>query len=126
MNIKSKTSLSKIKRPIQESDVSDRLTQLEKRGLTVNCHVIRELLVEHLREIRPVLAWWLFFYPWGGECSTNVYTSPVVQPVTLLYTIFLQKRFPFRILSIDKWYPFHMSCLELCIPFDCRKCTVYK
>ena len=26
-----------------------------------------------------------------------------------------------RISSIDKWHPFHIPCLELCIPF---KCTV--
>ena len=30
-----------------------------------------------------------------------------VQPLALLYTIFNRKRYPFRIPSIDKWYPFH-------------------
>ena len=64
--------------------------------------------------------------PSPGEYSTNVYTHPVVQHLTLLYTFFfLRKRFPFRISSIDKWHPFHIYCLELCIPFDCRKCTVF-
>ena len=33
--------------------------------------------------------------------------------------------YPFRILSINKWYPFHRPCLELCIPFNCFKCTVF-
>ena len=33
----------------------------------------------------------------------------------------------FHIPSIDKchkWYPFHIPCLERCIPFNCCKCTV--
>ena len=31
---------------------------------------------------------------------------------------FSRKRYPFRIpSSIDKWYPFHIPCLELSIPF---------
>ena len=28
--------------------------------------------------------------------------------------------------SIDKWYPFHIPSLELCISFKCCKCTVFK
>ena len=35
---------------------------------------------------------------------------------------FSRKRYPLRIPSIDKWCPFHIPCLELCIPF---KCTVF-
>ena len=46
-------------------------------------------------------------------------------PLTLLYIIFHKKRYSFRIPSIDKWYPFHIPCSELCIPFDCCKCTVF-
>ena len=38
---------------------------------------------------------------------------------------FSRKRYPFRIPSIDKWYLFHIPCFELCIPFNCFKCTVY-
>ena len=37
---------------------------------------------------------------------------------------FSRKRYPFRILSIDKSYLFHIPCLKLCIPFNCCKCTV--
>ena len=37
---------------------------------------------------------------------------------------FSRERYLFRILSIDKWYPFLIPCLELCIPFHCCKCTV--
>ena len=35
---------------------------------------------------------------------------------------FSRKRYPFHIPSIsDKWCPFQIPCLELCIPFDCCK-----
>ena len=41
---------------------------------------------------------------------------------------FSRKRYSFRITipSIDKWYPFHIPHLELCIPlsFNCCKCIV--
>ena len=37
---------------------------------------------------------------------------------------FPRKRCPFRRPSIDKWYPFHIPCLELFILFNCCKCTV--
>ena len=38
---------------------------------------------------------------------------------------FWQKRYPFRTLSVDKSYPLYIPCLELCIPFNCCKCTVF-
>ena len=39
---------------------------------------------------------------------------------------FSRKRYPFRIpSSIDKWYPFHITCLELSNPFYCCKCTIF-
>ena len=34
-----------------------------------------------------------------------------------LYIPFHEKGAPFSTPSIDKWYPFHIPCLELCIPF---------
>ena len=39
---------------------------------------------------------------------------------------FSRKRYSFSIPSIDKWYPFHIPRLELCIPlsFNCWKCIV--
>ena len=46
-------------------------------------------------------------------------------PYPIMY-YFWQKRYPFRIPSIDKWYPFHIPCLGLCIPFNCCKCTVFE
>ena len=38
---------------------------------------------------------------------------------------FSRKRYPFRIPSTDKWYSFHIPCLELCIPLNYRKCTAF-
>ena len=62
-----------------------------------------------------------------AENSTNVYTQrlrPEVQPHPLPFYIpfFTKKgkalgtRLPFRIPSTGKWYPFYITCLELCIP----------
>ena len=39
------------------------------------------------------------------------------------YIPFFTKKVPL-IPSIDKWYPFHKPCLELCIPLNCCICTV--
>ena len=41
------------------------------------------------------------------------------------YIQFFTKKNLFRIPSIDKWYPFHVPCLELCISFNCCKCTAF-
>ena len=38
---------------------------------------------------------------------------------------FWQRSPPFRIPSIDKWYPFHTPSIELCIPFNNCKCIVF-
>ena len=54
---------------------------------------------------------WLIF---AKRICTEV---QVVQPLTVLHTIFCQKRYSFRIPFIDKWHPFHIPCLELYIPF---------
>ena len=42
-------------------------------------------------------------------------------------TPFFTKKVPLMhtFYKIDKWYPFHILCLELCIPFNCCKCTVF-
>ena len=50
---------------------------------------------------------------------------PRVQPFTL-YITFLTEKVPFGIPSIDKWYPFLMPSLELCIRFNCYECTAIK
>ena len=40
---------------------------------------------------------------------------------------FSRKREPCRICipSFGKWYPFHIPCLELCIPLNCCKFTIF-
>ena len=37
---------------------------------------------------------------------------------------FSMNKVPLSYTSIDKWYPFHKPCLELCIPLNCCICTV--
>ena len=46
-------------------------------------------------------------YPSNWISSEVVLKKMFYQPLTLLYTIFHEKGTP-----IDKWYPFHISCLE--------------
>ena len=83
-----------------------------------------------------VFAWSFFcwccclsmFFKAFTKCATNFHTgdapprSPT--PYPFLYH-FSRKRYPFSIPSTDTWYPFHTSCLELSIPFNCCKCTVF-
>ena len=62
---------------------------------------------------------------WGSICKRSP-PSPV-QPLTLFLYYFWQKRYPFRITSIDKWYTFHVHSLELYIPFNTSCiCTVFE
>ena len=52
----------------------------------------------------------------GGGYSTNFYLGtlrPEVQPLTLLYIIFLRKRYPFRIPSVDKVVPLSHTLFTL-------------
>ena len=44
----------------------------------------------------------------GGSTSRS-------NPLHFIYH-FSRKTYPFRIHPIDKWYPFHKLCLEVCIP----------
>ena len=48
----------------------------------------------------------------GGECSKKFYGSN-------------PSSFYIPLLTENKWYPFHLPCLELCIIFKCCKCTVF-
>ena len=48
----------------------------------------------------------------GGECSKKFYGSN-------------PSPFYIPLLTENKWYPFHLPCLELCIIFKCCKCTVF-
>ena len=61
----------------------------------------------------------------GGGVSTSFYTRrlrPEVQPLTPLYTIFHEKSTRFVYLLLYIFY--RIPCLELCILFNCCKCTV--
>ena len=56
----------------------------------------------------------------GGGWAVNKFTGRLrseVQPVTLFVYYFSRKRSPFRVPSIDKYYSFHIPCLELLHPF---------
>ena len=56
---------------------------------------------------------------WGGTQQIFIRSGSVAKsnPFPFMYH-FSRKRYPFRIpSSIDKWYPFHIPCLELSIPF---------
>ena len=56
---------------------------------------------------------------WGvlNKFLYGVAPSRSPTPFPFIYH-FSRKRYPFRIpSSIDKWYPFHIPCLELSIPF---------
>ena len=67
------------------------------------------------------------FHPGEGGGAVNKFTGRLrseVQPVTLFVYHFSRKRSPFRVPSIDKYYSFHIPCLELFIPFYCCKWMV--
>ena len=70
------------------------------------------------------------FLPEGGTQQTFIRegSAPRFNLWYLFIYHFSRKSYPFCIPSIDKWYPFHMNilCLELCIPFNCCKCTFFK
>ena len=67
--------------------------------------LISYLLLVNVNFTRGVLNKFLY-----GEASPRGPT-----PYPFIYH-FSRKRSPFRIPSIDKWNPFHIPCLELCIP----------
>ena len=43
---------------------------------------------------------------------------PEIQPLTLLYTFFWQKQYPFLVPFIDEWYSFHVPSLQFHIRFN--------
>ena len=64
---------------------------------------------------------------WGSIYKRKSPPPSPVQPLTLFLYYFWQKRFLFRIPSIDKWYTFHVHSLELYIPFNTSCiCTVFE
>ena len=85
------------------------------------------------------------FPGWGKASLSSIYTNkkgkhgvrrglskvlhgrlrPKVQPLFYI-NHFWQKRYSFLKPSFDKWNSFHIPCLELCISFNCCKCTLFK
>ena len=67
----------------------------------------------------------------GGEggYSAKFYTMRLrveASPVPFIYLHhFWQKRNPVRILSIDRWYTFYIPSVQLCIPFNCCKFSLF-
>ena len=55
----------------------------------------------------------------GGVLPEVLYEEAPPQGPTPFFCMyhFRQKRYPFCILSSDKWYPFHIPNFECCIPF---------
>ena len=53
-----------------------------------------------------------------GEAPLALRSNPL--PFSRIY-LFCTKRVPLSntLIAIDKWYPFHIPCLRLCILFDC-------
>ena len=47
-------------------------------------------------------------------------------PLPFYIPFLIKKKYPFgSIPSIDKWCPFHIPSLQLCISFNCCKCTFF-
>ena len=59
---------------------------------------------------------------WGTQQMLMLEGSaPRSNPLPFYIIFFTKNQYPLRTPSIDKWYPFHIPCLEHCI--YC-KCTV--
>ena len=56
----------------------------------------------------------------GGECSKKFYMGDAMP-----WGPSNPSPFYIPLLTENKWYPFHLPCLELCIIFKCCKCTVF-
>ena len=69
------------------------------------------------------LAWASWFQGGGGGGGGEGTQQRSSAPPFIYH--FSRKRYPFRIPTIDKWYSFHIPCLELCIPLNYRKCTAF-
>ena len=66
--------------------------------------------------------------PPQGRCTQQMFIRGGSAPrsnILPFYIPFFTKKVPLSHPAIDKWYPFHIHCLELCIPFNCCKCTVF-
>ena len=77
------------------------------------------------------LAGWAIKISKEGEGEGGTFSAerlcPGVQSLTLSYTLFDCEVNPFRIPFIDKWYTFSHAYqfLEVCMPYNCCKCTTF-
>ena len=67
-----------------------------------------------------------------GEGTQQIFirggSAPSSNPLQLpFYVPFFTRKVPLSCTFYWQilWYPFHIPCLELCIPFNCCKCTVF-
>ena len=62
----------------------------------------------------------------GGGVNQPIFirggSTPRLNPFSPFMYHFLRKRAPF---PVDKWHPFHIPCVELCILFNYCKCTAF-
>ena len=78
-----------------------------------SCLLVHCYFLDNLRNRLPLET--------GGSQQNFILGGLTPYPFTYHFS---QKRYPFHV-SIDKWYPFHIPCLELCSPFNCCKCTLF-
>ena len=70
--------------------------------------------------------------PRGGgipQQSFILWSSALRSSSLPFYIFLLREKIPLPypwVPSIDKWYPFQIPSLELCITFSCCQCTVFK
>ena len=113
LNTKKKSSwvIPKVVAVVCESFPSQRLSQI-LNGVFTKAVVTRASRLRKWSLGEPRL--------WGRGCFMRV-DSGVLSPHHFIYHFW--RKYPFRIPFINKWYPFHIPCLELCIAFKCC-CTV--
>ena len=80
-----------------------------------------------IRFISKIFSGWALFWGGGGGYSSKFHTGRIWPRANLLpfyiHVPFLTVKVPLLLPSIHNWYPFHIPSLELCIPFNCYKCT---
>ena len=64
----------------------------------------------------------------GGSLKNFLYgeAPPPNCPTPCAFMDYWRTRNYLRIPSVDKWYPLHVPGLELYIPFNCYKCTIFE
>ena len=75
-----------------------------------------------IRIISKIFSGWALFR--GGTLAGGGRLLPRSNLLPFyIHVPFLTEKVPLLSPSICNWYPFHIPSLELCIPFNCYKCT---